>query len=283
MVADREAEIETALTPRHSLWRHLRVLVAFAGFFLLASPAPAPAAHTVLAAVPISRMDLPWWRARHEEKLAELHRGPVDLIFLGDSITQDWERHGPPAWADFQPVWRRFYGDRHAVNLGFVGDTTASLLWRIDNGEVSGISPKVAVVLIGANNMGRPHWSAADTVAGIDAIIAELRKRLPRTKILLLGVLPSERSAWITATTGEINRMLAATYGEHRVDDVTFLDLTSLFMKDGRLDRDMFLDPKQDPPGAPLHPDAAAQAKMAAAMEPTLAALMGDADHSQRQ
>ena len=250
---------------------------------MLASPMPVAAARAVLAAVPISRMDLPWWRARHEQKLAELHRGPVDLIFLGDSITQDWERRGPPAWADFQPAWERFYGDRHAVNLGFIGDTTASLLWRIENGEVSGISPKVAVVLIGANNMGRPHWSAADTVDGIDAIIAQLRKRLPRTKILLLGVLPSERSAWITATTAEINRMLSATYGEHKVDDVTFLDLTSVFMKDGRLDRDMFLDPKQDPPGAPLHPDAAAQAKMAAAMEPTLAALMGDADHRARQ
>ena len=255
----------------------LRVLVVV---LLFGVPAGQPAvARTVLAAVPISRMDLPWWRHRHEEKLAELHHGAVDLIFLGDSITQDWERRGPPPWADFAPVWQRFYGDRHAVNLGFIGDTTASLLWRIDNGEVSGISPKVAVVLIGANNMGRPHWSAGDTVAGIDAIIARLRERLPRTKILLLGVLPSERSAWITETTGEINRMLAAKYGQARVADVSFLDLTPIFMRDGRLDRDMFLDPKQDPPGAPLHPDAAAQEKMAAAMEPMLATLLGDAVH----
>ena len=284
MVAEAEAKVETPLIrSRPAPRRRFCALVASVGLLMLASPATALAARAVLAAVPISRVDLPWWRARHEQKLAELHRGPVDLIFLGDSITQDWERRGPPAWADFQPAWQHFYGDRHAVNLGFIGDTTASLLWRIDNGEVSGISPKVAVVLIGANNMGRPHWSAADTVTGINAIIAELRKRLPRTKILLLGVLPSERSAWITATTAEINRMLAATYGEQRVDDVTFLDLTSLFMKDDRLDRDMFLDPKQNPPGAPLHPDAAAQAKMAAAMEPTLAALMGDADHRRRQ
>ncbi|HEY6432471.1 MAG TPA: GDSL-type esterase/lipase family protein [Acetobacteraceae bacterium] len=242
-------------------------------------PAPAAFARTVLAAVPISRTDLPWWRHRHEEKLAELHRGPVDLIFLGDSITQDWERRGPPPWADFAPVWQRFYGDRHAVNLGFVGDTTASLLWRIDNGEIAGISPKVAVVLIGANNMGRPHWSAADTVTGIDAIIARLRQRLPNTKILLLGVLPSDRSAWITDTTQEINRMLAAKYGETRVPGVTFLDLTPIFVRDGRLNRDLFLDPKQDPPAPPLHPDAAAQEKMAAAIEPTLAAMMGDRNH----
>ena len=133
------------------------------------------------------------WRQRHEAVLERIHRGRTDLIFLGDFITQDWERHGPPAWMDFQPIWTRFYGDRNAVNMGFVGDTTASLLWRIRNGEVDGISPKVAIVLIGANNLGRVHWSASDTVAGIDAIINELRRRLPQTRILLLGVLPSER------------------------------------------------------------------------------------------
>ncbi|HEX5325670.1 MAG TPA: GDSL-type esterase/lipase family protein, partial [Acetobacteraceae bacterium] len=243
----------------------LRVLLAVTAL-LAVSPAPSGAAahHTVLAAVPISRMDLPWWRHRHEQKLAELHRGRVDLIWLGDSITQDWERHGPPAWADFAPVWQQFYGDRHAVNLGFIGDTTASLLWRIENGEVSGIAPKVAIVLIGANNMGRPHWSADDTVAGIGAVIAQLRTRLPHTRVLLLGVLPSERSAWITVTTAEINRMLAAKYGQGRVDQVTFLDVTPVFMRNGRLDRDLFLDPKEDPPRAPLHPDADGQAKMAA-------------------
>ena len=126
-------------------------------------------ARTILAATPISRMDLPWWRARHEAKLKELAEAKPALIFLGDSITQDWEHVGPPEWKDFVPVWQRFYGDRHAVNLGFNGDTTASLLWRIQNGEVAGIAPTVAVILIGANNMGHVHWSAEDTVAGIDA------------------------------------------------------------------------------------------------------------------
>src|SRR4051794_39857839 len=155
----------------------------------------ATAAKVPAAATPISRMDLPWWRARHEAKLKELAVQP-DLIFLGDSITENWEKSGPPAWQEFKPVWQRFYGDRKAVNLGFKGDTTASLLWRIRNGEVAGIKPKVAVVLIGANNLGRVHWAAEDTLAGIDAIVQELRKRLPDTKILLLGVLPSDRSAW---------------------------------------------------------------------------------------
>ena len=75
-----------------------------------------------VAAVPLSRLDTAWWRNRHQEKLAELRSGRVDLLWLGDSITQDWEKRGPPDWQDFAPVWHRFYGDRHAVNLGVNGD-----------------------------------------------------------------------------------------------------------------------------------------------------------------
>ncbi|HEX3573350.1 MAG TPA: GDSL-type esterase/lipase family protein [Rhodopila sp.] len=252
------------------------------GFPPLVFPAlgfPASArARTILAATPIARMDLPWWRARHEAKLKELAETKPQLIFLGDSITEDWERSGPPAWQDFAPVWKRYYGDRQAINLGFKGDTTASLLWRIRNGEVAGIAPKAAVILIGANNLGRVHWSAEDTVAGIDAIISELHHRLPTTKILLLGVLPSERSAWITETTGQINAMLAKRYKGDR--SVSFLDLTALFMRNGRLNRDLFLDPKLTPPDPPLHPTAQGQALMAQAMEPVLADMLNDKPHS---
>jgi lysophospholipase L1-like esterase len=236
---------------------------------LLTAAAPAN-----LAAVPIGRMDLPWWRHRFEEKQAELARVHPALILLGDSITQNWEKHGPPEWQDFQPVWQRFYGDRRAVNLGFVGDTTASLLWRETHGELDGIAPKVAVILIGANNLGRLHWSAEQTLGGIDADIAELRRRLPATQILLLSVLPSDRSTWTTETTAEINHALAAR--DWRVTGVTFLDVSHVFMKDGVVDRSMYLDPLLTPPARPLHPTAAAQARLAAAIEPTLARLLGD-------
>jgi lysophospholipase L1-like esterase len=232
----------------------------------------------VLAAVPIARNDLPWWRERHLAKLQELRERHPALIFLGDSITQNWEKHGPPAWQDFAPEWQRFYGDRNAVNLGFIGDTTASLLWRIDNGEVAGIAPKVAVVLIGANNLGRVHWSAADTLLGVDAILRELHARLPHTKVLLLSVLPSERSDWATATTVAINKGLAAKFGAGGTA-VTFLDVGHVFMTGGHLDRSLFYDPLLTPPDPPLHPTAAGQARLSAAIEPTLAALMGDLPH----
>lgn len=249
----------------------------FPGLALAAAGPTVSIGRTVLAATPIARTDLPWWRQRHEAKLRELAQATPELIFLGDSITQDWERSGPPAWQDFAPVWQRFYGDRHAVNLGFTGDTTANLLWRIRNGEVSGIVPKAAVVLIGANNLGKVHWSAEDTVTGIDAIVSELRTRLPTTRILLLAVLPSDRSAWITETTGQINRMLAARYKGDR--SVSFLDLTALFMRNGVLNRGLFLDPMLTPPDPPLHPSAQGQELMAKAMEPVLATMLGDLPH----
>jgi lysophospholipase L1-like esterase len=242
-----------------------------------AAPLARPAQQHVLAATPISRMDLPWWRKRHEAVLERVRQGRADLIFLGDSITENWERRGPPEWMDFAPVWQRFYGDRNAVNMGFKGDTTASLLWRIRNGEVAGINPKAAVILIGANNLGRVHWSAPDTVAGIDAIIAELRRRLPETKLLLLGVLPSERSPWVTDTTRQINAALAARYGGAR--DVAYLDVGSVFMANGGVNRALFYDPLLTPPEPVLHPSAQGQARMAAALEPTLARLLGDRNH----
>ena len=244
---------------------------------LCAAAAPALHARTILAAVPISRMDLSWWRERFDAKQTELRDRHPALVFYGDSITQDWEHHGPPDWMDFAPVWQRFYGDRNAVNLGFIGDTTASLLWRIDHGEASGIAPKVAIVLIGANNLGRLHWSAADTVLGIDAIIRDLRQRLPNTKLLLLGVLPSERSDWATETTLAVNSRLAQEYAHG--GEVTYLDVGHVFMREGKLDRDLFLDPRKTPPEPPLHPTAQGLGLMAAAMEPTLASLLGDRVH----
>jgi lysophospholipase L1-like esterase len=234
-------------------------------------------AATVLAATPISRLDLKWWHERHQAKLEELRRSHPSLIFLGDSITQSWEYDGPEDWLRFVPVWRRYYGDRNAVNLGFKGDTTASLLWRIRNGECDGIAPRVAVILIGANNLGRLHWPAADTVLGIDAIVAELRHRLPGSRILLMGVLPSERSDWVTETTVTINRALADRYASDPV--VAFIDVGHVFMRDGRLDRELYYDPKLNPPEPPLHPSARGQAMMAAAMEPVLAKLLGDRPH----
>ena len=246
---------------------------AFALPLLAALPARAD---TPMAAKPLSR-DIVWWQKRHKDKLDEIKDKKPNVIFLGDSITQDWEVDGDKPWLKFAPLWNRFYGDRNAVNLGFNGDATCHLLWRIENGEVAGIAPKVSVMLIGANNLGRLHWSAGDTIAGIGACINAVRRRLPTTKILLLGVLPSIRSDWVTETTLTINRGLATRYRDG--ETATFMDVGRLFMKDGKVDPDKFLDPLLTPPGKPLHPSPQTQNLISEAIEPTLARLLGDRVH----
>lgn len=225
----------------------------------------------VAAAQPISRMDTGWWRARHAAKLAELRTARPGLIWLGDSITENFERNDPQPWARFHDVWQHYYAPHRAVNLGFKGDATSHLLWRIRNGEIDGITPKAAVILIGANNLGRLHWSTEDTVAGMEAIVAETRRKLPATRILLLSVLPSDRTPWATETTTEINTALA-----HRIrpTDATFQDVTGLFARQGRLDHSQFYDPLLTPPEPALHPTSDGMARLAAAIEPTIAGFM---------
>ena len=248
---------------------------------LLAAPAllVGAAERLPLAAVPVSRLETPWWRARHEAKLADIRGRRIDLVWLGDSITQDWELGGPEEWRDFVPVWNRFYGDRNALNLGFKGDTTAHLLWRMMNGEIAGMQPKAAIILIGANNMGRVHWSAPQTVAGIEAVVNEARTRLPGAKLLLMSVLPSLRSRYVSRTTEAVNRDLAARYGDGGLPGVAYADVSRVFMKNGSVDRTQFLDDLLTPPDPPLHPTAQAQGQMAALIEPMVAGAMGDRPH----
>ena len=231
-----------------------------------------------IAVIPISRLAEPWWRQRFEEKQAELRHGPVNLIWLGDSITQDWERDGPQPWARFAPVWQRFYGDRHAVNLGFKGDSTCHVLWRLLHGELDGVLPRGVILLIGANNFGHIHTDAARTEAGIEAVLDEIHRKLPQTHILLLGVLPSIRSRWVTENTDRLDADLRQGIEIGR-PYVTYQDVGSLMIRNGRVDPDAFLDPRLTPPDPPLHPTAETQAAVAAAIEPEVAHMLGDRIH----
>lgn len=249
----------------------MRPLLLAAALFLAAAAPPPPAAR------PLSRADLPWWSARLAAKAEALHNGPVDLVWYGDSITQNWEQNGPEPWRDFAPVWQRFYGDRHALNLGFKGDATSHLLWRIEHGEADGIAPKAAVILIGANNFGHLHWSAADTLLGIDAIVAALHRHLPRTHLVLLGVLPSIRNPYVDASTATVNAALPTRYAGDPL--LTYVDAGSAVAPSGRPDPAAFLDGHLTPPDPPLHPTAQSQARIAALIEPAVAQAMGDRVH----
>ena len=263
------------MPPRRTLPR--RALLAASALLLAGADKPP---HEAVAATPISRMETGWWRARHEAKLAEARARRIDLVWLGDSITEDWEQAGPEDWRNFAPVWQHYYGSRNALNLGFKGDTTSHLLWRLQNGELDGLHPKLAILLIGANDMGRVHWNAEQTVAGIAADLDEARRRMPGAKIILLSVLPSIRSKYVDRTTAAINAALAARYGNGAVPGITYADVTHLFVQNGAVDRTQFLDDHLTPPDPPLHPTAGAQARIAEAIEPLVAAVMGPLPHT---
>ena len=253
-------------------WNPCRVLWSRDCLFVRVSPetyAPNP------AAVPTDRLNEAWWAARHKAvvKAVQSH-ADSQLLLIGDSIFNNYEKAKPPN-ENFLATWKEFYEPRKALNLGFSGDTTANVLWRIDHGEVDGLHPKVAMLLIGTNNTGDHYNQTAEqTEVGIDAIIADLEQRLPETKVLLLGILPSDISESKTTRDRAIDQHLAACYGEN--PRVTYLDVNSIFFKSGVLNAAIFYDQRLPQPSKPLHPDTVGQRLIAEAIEPTLAKLMGE-------
>lgn len=223
----------------------------------------------------MSRLDDPAWRARFFAKQDELRRNHPDVVFLGDSIFQNWEKRGGPTWDDYRPGWDRYFRTFNPADLGFSGDTTANLLWRIENGELDGVRPKVAVVLIGINDFCGAGWSAAETLAGIDAVLAALHRRTPDTKILLLGLLPNGWCAAARAGAPAVDRALAAR--RWAGTGVTYLDLSGVLAPNGVFDASNFADPLFAVPGPPLHPTAQAQERLAAAIAPVIAGLLRQA------
>lgn len=133
------------------------------------------------ATTPVPKTDK-GWVTRHESFVAKAKAGGVDLLFLGDSITHGWEGGG-------KDVWKSRFAPLKAANFGIGGDRTQHVLWRITEGkELEGIDPKVAVLMIGTNNIGSD--SADQIAAGVAAIVAELQKQKPHIKVLVLGVFP---------------------------------------------------------------------------------------------
>jgi lysophospholipase L1-like esterase len=172
---------------------------------------------------------------RHERFLERAKKGDVDLLFLGDSITQGWEGAGKDVWA------KTFAAQHKPANFGIGGDRTEHVLWRITEGkELEGISPKAAVLMIGTNNTGAN--SAEQIADGITAIVKELRRQKPDTQILLLGVFPRRPQPTdpARAKIKEINERIA------KLDDgkhVHYLDIGSKFLEpDGSLSKDVMPD-----------------------------------------
>lgn len=163
----------------------MRSLAPLAMLGLMALAGVAQVATRNSAVEPAPRPDK-GWQDRHAKFVDRIKKGDVDLLFIGDSITQGWEGAGKAVWAEE-------YDSKKAVNLGIGGDRTQHVLWRLENGEIDGISPKAAVVMIGTNNLGAN--TNEEIVAGISAIVKKLNDKLPKTKVLLLGVFPRAEKA----------------------------------------------------------------------------------------
>jgi lysophospholipase L1-like esterase len=142
-------------------------------------------AHSAIEPVPRSAK----WLERHEllKKRAAEAGEKAQIVFIGDSITEDWAEEG-------KEIWARYYEHRNAVNLGIGGDQTQHVLWRLDNGALSGLKPKVIVVMIGTNNSSNEPTCVSQIADGVTAVVRNLRNKLPETKILLLGILPRDES-----------------------------------------------------------------------------------------
>lgn len=202
-----------------------------------------------------------WWMPRHKEKLARIQQGNVDLLMIGDSITHGWEDAG-------KDVWAKYYAHRNAVDLGYGGDRTENVLWRLQHGEVDGINPKVAVVMIGTNNAGHRHEPSHYTTKGVAAVVAELQKRLPETKILLLGIFPRGETSEdpLRVLNTKTNTLLAKMADGEKV---VYLNINKTFLdENGVLPKDIMPDL--------LHPNQKGYALWAKAMEPTLKKMLGE-------
>jgi lysophospholipase L1-like esterase len=200
------------------------------------------------------------WMKRHESFLERAAGGDVDLLFLGDSITQ--------GWGGAKGVWERYYGPRKAANFGIGGDRTQHVLWRVENGELDGIKPKVVVLMIGTNNA---RDDSADQIAeGIEAIVKDLREKLPRARILLLGVFP--RGEKPDANPAR-EKLAAVNERIKKLDDggktVKYLDIGGRFLdEDGTISREIMPDF--------LHLSGKGYRIWADAMEPTLWSLLDE-------
>lgn len=229
------------------------------------------ASHSALPStvVPVTQ-DRSWpsydWARRHELTSAAVKKAKPQILFIGDSITHFFGGEQFDSYAlRGQQTWGEFYAPRNPGNLGFGWDKTENVLWRLQHGAIDDIAPKLVVMMIGTNNTG--NCSAPDIAAGIEAIVQELNKRLPQSKILLLGIFPrGEKPGPQREKIAQINGIISKLDGTH---NVTFLDIGPKFLTpEGLITKDIMPDF--------LHPNEKGYRIWAEATEPTVKKLLGE-------
>jgi lysophospholipase L1-like esterase len=233
---------ETALVDGELAWRmhkgghttgpNLDTFVAWAARYLepsmnppagaLSAPAPAEAATPPASdprdGNPWSALDRPRARSDHNSQiahgqlLAKARQGRIDVYFVGDSITRRW---GATDYPELLAHWNRNFHGWNAANFGWGGDTIPNILWRLQNGELDGVHPKVIVILAGTNNLQAvpPGANDDDQVAGIARGIRTLldmcRQKAPESVIILIGIAPRNDLPGAVVTINHINERIA--------------------------------------------------------------------------
>src|ERR1041385_2897488 len=217
-------------------------------------------AHVNTAIIPVPRTDRSTNRQAQVLQRAKDNPGECDIVFIGDSITQGWEGAG-------KNVWNKFYSNRKCLNFGVGGDRTQHVLWRFENGQLDGLKPKAAVLMIGTNNSNKDDNSEADILEGVTAIVKQIRTRLPDTKLIVLGIFP--RGKTFSVQRGKILQVNQAL--EKLADNkmIFYLDIGSQMIEaDGGISTEMMRDA--------LHPGEKGYEIWAAAIEPKLKEWLGN-------
>ena len=196
-------------------------------------PQPQPPTGQSFATFPVPRLD--WWIAKFEGNVDRLKDGPYDLVFDGDSITDNWYND-----QESRKVWDQRYGAYKSLDIGIGGDQVQHVLWRVQNGSLAGQDPKLIVSLIGTNNINQ---KVEDVAAGIKVLMGEYEARCPHAHILSLAVFPrdpqptSGSRAWVAS----LNKLIAAN--EAADARITYLDIGSKFLQpDGTIVYDIMRD-----------------------------------------
>jgi lysophospholipase L1-like esterase len=230
---------------------------------VIAAPAP-PRANTAI----MPKLSAQFQRA-HAGNVELAKKGDIDLLFMGDSIT-DWWRNtgrGTPIEGAIpyggKAVFDQHFGALKVANFGIAGDTTQGVLWRLQNGEGEGYKPKAIMLMIGTNNTGQN--SPPEIAVGIANIVFELRKDFPEAKILLLGIFPrTSGGPSVTAKINEINKIIPALNDNQHV---FYMDIGSKFLAaDGSLPKEIMSDG--------LHPTSKGYEIWAEAVHDTLVSWM---------
>jgi len=204
----------------------------------------------------------------HQQLLQKAKRGGIDVYFAGDSITRRWGATDP----QYRPLlenWKTNFFGWNAANFGWGADRIENILWRLQNGEIDGVNPKVIVLLAGINNVGTEPGDAHKVAAitqGIKALVETCQARAPNATVIITAIFPRNDNMAVVPTIYQINRNLTRLADGRKV---RFLDINDkLADKDGRLFPGM-MNADQ------LHPTLKAYQLWADALKPIFTELLG--------